>query len=443
MSDNDTTPTRHQLTRRDFLSTSAKVGAGVALAGTALNFAPRRAQAANVTLTYASNSDATFPHIETEILQQFEALHPGVKCQWAGEPVGIEADIYHDKLVTVLSAHSSSIDVFASDVIWQAQWAPAGWAAPLDNVFPPSQQKNYAPAMIAADTVGGHIYGIPWLLDTGHLFYRKDILDANGLKPATTWQELQSQCIMLAKKYPNMTPFVACYQKGQQLICNFMEYSWGAGGDFLDPKTGKITFNSPQNLRALEMMISLIKNKVTQPGVVSMDLDVGRAIFTQGNAIYHRNWNYAYAVSQTNPKLVGKVGVTAVPSFPGHSQVSCAGGWQYVVNNFSANRDLAIELAVFMGSAKMQLYRTLHSDQSPAYLPANDDPRVLKKYPYYQVLAEQAKIARSRPKTAFWTGMSRVSEAELTNALIGTKSPRQALKDAQGKLEGFLAGVTS
>jgi multiple sugar transport system substrate-binding protein len=443
MSDHTIDSGERSLSRRSFLGTGAKVGAGMALAGTALGAMPQRARAANVTLTYASNSDATFPHIETDLLKQFEALHPGVTCQWAGEPVGVEADIYHDKLVTVLSAHSSSIDVFSSDVIWQAQWAPAGWAATLDSVFPPSQQKNYAPAMIAADTVNGHIYGIPWLLDTGHLFYRKDILDANGLKPATTWQDLQSQCIMLAKKYPTMVPFVACYQKGQQLICNFMEYSWGAGGDFLDHKTGAITFNSPQNLQALETMIGLIKNKVTQPGVVSMGLDVGRAIFTQGNAIYHRNWNYAYGVSQTNAKLVGKIGVTAVPSYPGAAQVSCAGGWQYVVNNNSQNRDLAIELAVFLGSPKTQLYRTLNSDTSPAYLPANTNPQVLKKFPSYNVLAEQAKIARSRPKTPFWTGMSRVAEAELTNALIGSKSAQQALKDAQGKLEGFLAGVTS
>ena len=53
-----------------------------------------------------------------------------------------------------------------------------------------------------------------------------------------------------------MVPFVGCYQPGQQLICNFMEYSWSAGGDFLDAKTGAVIFNSPQNLQALEMMIS-------------------------------------------------------------------------------------------------------------------------------------------------------------------------------------------
>jgi ABC-type glycerol-3-phosphate transport system substrate-binding protein len=37
--------------------------------------------------------------------------------------------------------------------------------------------------------------------------------------------------------------------------------------------------------------------------------------------------------------------------------------------------------------------------------------------------------------------MSTVAQAELTNALIGKKTPQQALKDAQGKIEAILAGA--
>jgi multiple sugar transport system substrate-binding protein len=429
------------LSRRDFLGTSAKVGAGLALAGAGLDLAPRKADASGITLTYLGlQSPAAFPHGYEDVVAEFNRTHPGITGKFVAVPPR-EADIYHDKLVTILSAHDSSIDVFDSDVIWQAQWAPAGWATPLDKVFPASAQKNYAPGMIAADTVNGHIYGIPWLLDVGHLFYRKDILDANGLKPATTWQELHDQGVMLGKKYPKMVPFVACYQAGQQLICNFMEYSWSAGGDFLDPKTGAVVFNSPANLQALEMMISYVKDKVVQPGIVSMELETGRAIFTDGNAIYHRNWNYAYAGSQQNPKLVGKVGVALTPHFPGHASYVTAGGWQYVVNQFSNHPNEAAQFAQFMGSAKMQVFKTLASGESPAYLPANYDPQVVKKYPSFPILAQQAKVEKSRPKTPYWTAMSTAAEAELTNALIGKKSPQQALKDAQGKIEAILAGA--
>ncbi len=125
--------------------------------------------------------------------------------------------------------------------------------------------------------------------------------------------------------------------------------------------------------------------------------------------------------------------IVDVPTLTGKfPAANCAGGWQYVVNQYSANRDLAIELAVFMGSAKTQVFKApSHSSNSPAYMPANNDPSVVKAYPSFPILAAQAKYERARPKTPFWTNMSTIAEQELTNALIGkTKSPKQALKDA-------------
>jgi multiple sugar transport system substrate-binding protein len=218
-----------------------------------------------------------------------------------------------------------------------------------------------------------------------------------------------------------------------------MEYSWSNGGDFIDA-TGKVVFDSPQNLEALEMMISYVKDGIVQPGVVSMQLDTGRVIFTSGNAIYHRNWNYVMADVAVSKAVAGKVGVTLTPHFPGYPSYVCAGGWQYVVNQYSNHLDEAIELATFMGSPQMQVFKTLHTSWSPAYLPANNDPGVVKKFPSYPVLAAQAKYERSRSKTPFWTAMSTAAEQELTNALIGKKTAQQALKDAQGEIESVLAG---
>jgi multiple sugar transport system substrate-binding protein len=427
--------------RRDFLSTSAKIGAGAALAGAYLGTAaPYQAKAAGITLNYIGNVDNVFPKSNQGILNQFMATHHGVQANFVPAPNNGSADAYHDKLVTIFAAHDNSIDVFDSDVIWQASWAPAGWATPLDNVFPASAQKNYVQAMIAADTVGGHIYGIPWLFDVGHLFYRKDILDANGLKPASTWQELVQQCLELQKKYPKMVPYVGCGQKGQQLICNFMEFSWGNGGDMLDAK-GNVVFNSPQNVAALSYLVDMVnKYKITQSGFVSMQLDTGRQIFSNGNAIYHRNWNYAYAAAQSNPKLAGKIGAVNVPTFPGFAPANCAGGWQYVVSSFSAHHDLAVELALYMGSKTGQLWRTLNGSQTPAYLPLCYDKTVDAKWPAYPVLAEQAKYARSRPKTPYWTQMSNAAEAELTNALTLSKTPKKALDDASAAIEKIISG---
>jgi multiple sugar transport system substrate-binding protein len=112
-----------------------------------------------------------------------------------------------------------------------------------------------------------------------------------------------------------------------------------------------------------------------------------------------------------------------------------------VVNAYSNNVAAAMEFATWMGAAKAQTLKALRAGVSPAYLPANYDPVVVKQYPSFPILAEQAKYERSRPKTPFWTAMSTAAEKEITNALIGKKTPQQALKDAQGEIESILAGA--
>jgi maltose-binding protein MalE len=93
-----------------------------------------------------------------------------------------------------------------------------------------------------------------------------------------------------------------------------------------------------------------------------------------------------------------------------------------------------------MGSPQMEKYKTLHAEWTPAYLPANSDKDVVRTYPYYPLLAEQAKTAKSRPKTPFWTHVSNAVEAELTNALTGTKPAKKALTDATSQVKTILSG---
>ncbi len=152
------------------------------------------------------------------------------------------------------------------------------------------------------------------------------------------------------------------------------------------------------------MMITLVNKKVVQPGIVSMNLDTGRTDLYTGQCHLSSQLELRLLpFRRPIPSWSGKVGVTNIPVFPGHPTASCAGGWQYVVNNYSNNLDLAIELAAFMGSPKGKV-QDAQLGWTSAYLPAVYDTGYRgKKYPYYPLLGEQAKTERSRPKTPFWT----------------------------------------
>src|SRR5438105_3032096 len=99
MGDKKTDPRGHDVSRRGFLGTSAKVGAGLALAGAGLDLAPRKADAAgNINLTYLGlQSPAAFPHGQEDVVAEFNRTHPGITAKFVAVPPR-EANIYHDKL---------------------------------------------------------------------------------------------------------------------------------------------------------------------------------------------------------------------------------------------------------------------------------------------------------------------------------------------------------
>ena len=385
------------------------------------------ASAGPITLTYMSHQDRF--NINPKINAIFEKEHPNVKVVFVQEPQG-GADTTHNKLVTMLAAKDGSIDTFITDVIWPPELAAAGWLLPLDKWFPKSEQSKYIPAMIDAQTINGHIYGVPWLNDIGHLFYRKDLLQQAGINPPDTWMDLVNTSQKLQSS--SMIGYVADFFPDQQLMCNYTEYLWSNNGTFFDAN-GKIRFTEKPSVDAVQFMADLMnKYKVVQPGITTMQLDDGRVIFTEGRAVFHRNWNYVWAMAQDSPesKISGKIDVTTVPRFPDGPHTTTLGGWSFSVNAYSKNADMAAQLAVFLGRTDVQKIRALESDTTPAILALLGDPDIVATNPVYLSWQKEASNAKARPKSPFYTQVSDVFQRQLQEAILQNKTPQQAMNDA-------------
>ena len=63
-------------------------------------------------------------------LQEFQELHPDIRVIYQATPSS--ASERHTLYVTWLSSRSAEIDILTLDVIWVAEFAAAGWLAPLD-----------------------------------------------------------------------------------------------------------------------------------------------------------------------------------------------------------------------------------------------------------------------------------------------------------------------
>ena len=389
-----------------------------------------------VTVKYMDHDDRF--NLAPRVKAMFEEKYPNIKLEYIKTPAG-GANRVHDKQVTMMAAGDGSIDIFNTDVIWPPEYAAAGWLLPLEEWFPPSEQKKYIPAMIDAQTVAGHVYGVPYLNDIGHLFYRKDLLSEGGIKVPETWMDIVEICQKLQNE--NLIGYIGCFFADQQLMCNYVEYLWSNNGKFLDETGKKIHFTEKASVDAIQFMVDMMhKYKIVQPGILTMGLDDGRVIFTQGRAVFHRNWNYAWSMSvdHEESKIKGKTGITKVPRFPNGPHTTCLGGWSYSVNKFTKNKEAAVKTALFLGSWDVQKLKAIEGDRTPTIVELLGDADVVKKHPVYLEVQKSADNAKARPKSPYYTQLSDIFQSQLQEALLQNKTPQQAVNDAADEIKPII-----
>lgn len=389
-----------------------------------------------VTITFATGKDPTGYH--QKLVAQFESTHPKIRVKLIEMPES--ATQQHNAYVTYLSSRDASIDVYSIDIIWPSEFGAAGWLLPLDDFFTPEELKEFLPGPVKGCTYEGKLYAIPWFTDAGILYYRKDLLDKENFSPPETWQDFVNQAKILQKKY-GIYGFVFQAQQYEGLVCNFLEYVWANRGKVLDEK-GKILIDSPEATEALKFMVDLIHEyQIVPEGVTTYKEEEARQLFTEGRAAFMRNWPYAWALAQSKEKgskVVGKVGISPLPHPADGVPTACLGGWNLAVSRFSKHPEEAVEFIRFMTSYEIQKIFAIRGGRLPTRKKLYSDEKVIKINPHYRDLYEAFINAMPRPVTPYYSKLSDVLQIEVHQALIGIKTPEEALKAAKKKIEEIL-----
>ena len=90
----------------------------------------------------------------------------------------------------IMAAQSPDIDVFQIDVVWPGLLA--SHLIDLNAYLPPGLKEQQFPAVIENDTVNGKLVAMPWFVDAGLLYYRKDLLDRYGARVPEQWSDLEA-----------------------------------------------------------------------------------------------------------------------------------------------------------------------------------------------------------------------------------------------------------
>jgi len=354
-----------------------------------------------------------------QLIADFETRHPGIQVV---REIGPHSSTeFHDLVTQKLRNRDPEMDVFFMDVIWPGEFAAAGWASPLDEFFSAAQQKEFLSAPIEANRYRGRIYGVPLFVDAGMLYFRKDLLAKYRLAPPRTWPELvdQAKLILAQERDPYLTGYSAQFKQYEGLICNMMEFIMSNGASLWDEPNLKSTLDGDQAKQAVRFVRDQIIRAISHRGVLAYQEPESLALFTQGKALFHRNWPYAWEVANDpkQSKIAGQVSMMPLPSFPGHKSVAALGGWQLGVSRFSRNPRLAWQFVEYMTSREAQKQIALATGRGPARAALYHDTEVLAKHPHFSARYETFTLAAPRPRTPVYLPLSNIMQRYFSSAI--------------------------
>ncbi len=338
------------------------------------------------------------------------------------------ADQQRTQFIQRQQAKSDDCDVFSSDVIWTAEFASQKWLYDMTPYIDKARSK-YIAAPLQTVHYGGKYWGVPFVSDAGFIFYRTD----KGIKPPTTWQQVYSE----AKGKGGLVYQGAPYEG---LTCNFLELAFAAGGSVLSADGTKSTFNSPQNVKALQFMVDGIKNGSAPKAVTTyMEPQTDQA-WASGRYAFMRNWTYAYAVGNAKgSKAAGKFKALPLPSFEGGGKAGILGGHNSVISAYTKNPGLALKFADFSASEEWQKTQILKFSLASVVPGVYSDPDVKKAIPYAAQLKQALNQAKARPVSAVYPQISQAIYKNVNDALAGRQSASDAIKKADGQISSALS----
>jgi multiple sugar transport system substrate-binding protein len=418
------------MTRREMLRLGLTATAGVAAAPFVIT--PSRAQTFNwqrfrgkelyLILFRITWVDEMVKHIP-----EFEAL-TGIKVKYEVLPE-IQA---RQKLTVDMAGGSGGMDAFLSSVyVEKRRFSKAGWYEPLNRYLedktltaPDYDWADFTPTAQTYVTLPDKtIIGLPCIVPTFILCYRKDIFQQQGLKPPRTLEEMEA----LAQKLHNPPSLYGFVSRGLKNAnaAPFAFVLFNMGGEYLTPER-KSALNGPAWVKAMDWYAGMLR-RFAPPGVVNFNWYEASSAFMQGQvAMFIDAEDIASQFEdKEKSKVAGKVGYTLVPAGPGglYTSMFCSA---MAISALSRNKEAAY-LFIQWATNKENSVREFVAGEGGARASTWNNPEVKAKQKmpddWYTAFRESLKIGRSAfPDIVDVTQYRDIIGVAIQKAIEGAKS---------------------
>ncbi len=297
-------------------------------------------------------------------------------------------DQLNQKITVELASGGKNLDVFMTRPLQETKlFINNGWLMDLAPLYEDAEydMNDFIPSALDIFIKDGVTYGVPLVTEREVLFYRKDLLDAAGIKVPTTFEELEAAAAALNKPEEGVYGFVA-RGLSAAAVTQFSSFLRGFGGDF--DVDGKATIDTPEAIAAFEYYGGLLR-KYGPPGALNMHWQQAAGVYSQGQAAFCTDADSIWkSFSGPETTVYETTGYAPIPG--GKPYNICS--WGFSIPAGSQKAGPAMEFIKWATSKEMIAYAQAAGISSSRQSVWND-PESVKNYP-----AElAAAIAASNP----------------------------------------------
>ena len=272
----------------------------------------------------------------------------------------------------------------------------------------------------------GRLYGVPKATNTIALFYNKDMLDAAGVEPPQTWDELLEAARKLNDPANNVYGISWSARANEEGTFQFLPWIQMGGGSF-----DKV--NTPGAVKALELWKTMLDERLASQDVLSQGQWDSTGTFNAGNA----------AMAISGPWELGRMseeaqfnwGVTLLPTeTEGGERSSAMGDFNLGIFSTSKHPDESFRLIEYFVSQSDRLFPEFSNipARSDVPLPSTGNPA---RDAAIAVFQDQLQYARPRGPHPEWPKISKAIFDAVQAAMTGQMSAQEALDQAQATIE--------
>jgi len=447
--------TSSPVSRGTMLRGAAGLGAGILGAGTALGQAgaaeprievatPARAASGNIQVWYPYSGTTVQAFLK--LFPLFQKSNPGITTT----PTYAANDLSSNQKLFASVAAGAPPDVTWVDGPEVSGWGFRGIIQPLDSYMKRdgiSLGDFWAPCAKEIQ-YGGKVWALPYTADPNFGFYwNKKLFSAAGIKQApTTFDEMNAIAQELTiVKGGNIQQIGLLPWNVYGVANSIITWGWVFGGNFFNQTTNTVTADDPPIVAALEWMVSYAKkyditkiSAFTTPFGQGPNFQNGQ-VFALGKMAMQPMgpWEIP-AIAQYNPSM--QYGITRLPAYKSLAPSSWVGGWCVGIPKGAKNPDAAWEFVKWICASNAGTTAAGNAVLDfPGYkkssfftnIPAN----IKAFYPILQGTQHQRPVT---PAEDYYMGSL---NNNVSDALYGKKTPKQALSDCSKDVQSYLNGV--